>query len=144
MIKLLFAFVIVLASCSSQKYIVFEHIGESNKPIWCMIIVKEEKLDKKPCESLGAEIVAGKDFELIEKYVIINNTKQKVGKEGYFGTFRISYGKKTDYIVEGRQNAVVYFSNLANLLNSGNSTAIAELIEKRILSRIRYRSDKIN
>lgn len=125
-------------SCSSHKYILFEHIGAIDKPISCVIIVKENSLGKKFCELQEEYVAKAESFKHLEKYVLSNDTKlSDTGSANSFGSFKVQIDGKTLYVIEGQQNAIKYFTRLITELNSNNNGTLANVIERNILIRLK-------
>jgi hypothetical protein len=135
-------FVVLLSmlvmSCSSQRSILFEHIGAIDKPISCIIIAKERKTGKTFCDFQEEYVAAGKNFKQIEKYVLSNDTKlNDTGSINSFGSFKVQLNDKILYMIDGQQNAITYFTNLAAKLNSIGDQKLAVIIETNILIRLK-------
>ena len=125
-------------SCSSHKYILFEHIGVTNKPISCVIITKENTLEKKFCELQEEYVAEAESFKYLEKYVLSNDTKlSDIGGFNSFGSFKVQSDGKKLYVIEGHQNAIKYLTRLITELNSNNNDTLANLIERNILIRLK-------
>lgn len=135
-------FVILLSmlfmSCSSHRYILFEHIGAIDKPITCIIIAKERKLGKSFCDFQEEYVAVPENFKQLEKYVLINDTKlNDPGSINSFGTFKVQLDDGTSYLIDGQQNAITYFTNLTALLNSIGDQKMAVMIKENILIRLK-------
>ena len=113
MFKFLFAIpVLLFASCSSGKYIVFQNIGPTNKPIPCIVITQDKGLDTQFCEWQQKYFADEEKFLQVEKYIYSNDTQADTLRNlTLFGSFRVQIGNKVSYVIEGRQNAIVYFTN---------------------------------
>ncbi len=139
MFKFLFVFhILLLASCSSDSYVLFQHIGPINKPIPCFVIAKESGPGKQLCELQEQYLAEKEEFSQLEKYVFSNNTKLDTApNEISFGSFKVQVGNKVSYIIAGRQSAITYFTNLITQLNRSNNHKLAVAIERNILIRLR-------
>jgi hypothetical protein len=125
-------------SCSSHRYILFEHIGAIDKPIRCIVIAKESKLGKQFCELQEEYISEAENFKQLERYVLSNNTKlNDTGTTNSFGTFKVLMDDETLYIIKGQQNSIMYFTDLIAELSSNGNLKLAEILEKNILIRLK-------
>jgi hypothetical protein len=99
-------FVVLLSmlfiSCSSHRYILFEHIGAIDKPITCVIIAKERKPGKSFCDFQEEYVAVAENFKQLEKYVLSNDTKLNDSSSiNSFGTFKVQWDDGTSYLIDG-------------------------------------------
>ena len=131
----------VLISCSQEsheKYILFEYVGPMDKPIECVVVIKQDTFVKKLCELQKKHHLAGEEYEQFEKYIVNKDPKLKeFDTSRTFGSFRVHINGKGSYFVSGRQKSIEYFTDLNKFLKNGSDLELAEIIEETILIRIR-------
>jgi hypothetical protein len=130
--------IMLFASCTSEDYILFKHVGQINKPMPCIVISKEADPPTPCCEWQKEDTVKAEEFSQLEKFVLSNDTRtENAGSANSFGSFRVQLGTGRSYVVEGQQNAIEYFTNLVAQLNQSGDLKLARMIERDILKKLK-------
>jgi hypothetical protein len=115
-IILLFIYSLVNVSCSAQK-LVYEPIGESDKPLPTIQIITKE--DNNLIEKTF--IVNKETFRILKKYVSNKLDKKQIPiNTGYeYGSYKIIYSngsKRIEYIIDSRDKSRIFFQGQLELI----------------------------
>lgn len=146
--------IICLVSCQSKKdnydgYIEFIHVGECDKPITTILIIKEESL------SLGKKDITEDEVIMVNEKIFNNlfnylTDKHKEGRciektSHKYGSFKVVITKNTKvrkvefcYFIEGRKQSFVIFKELLEYLKQHDTEKnLQQTIETYIIHRIK-------
>lgn len=125
---------LVFSGCAPYRFIQFEHIGITTKPVPCLVIFNIKAKDSTYCEYQQTYTTSKSEFNCIKKFVLQNDTKSASPKSRGFGIFAINIDRKS-YVVE-RENSVEYFTTLVNVLKINHHASLANFIESELLKKI--------
>lgn len=130
-----------LISCTTNKegFIEFKHIGEQDKAIESLRIVKKEIPSRFLTEVIK---VNEKTFDYLFKYLTKGRKEGIYNHECHeYGSFRVTIAKDSTidffYVVDGRVQSLAFFQGIVEYLKQNNlDKNLQEAINKVIIRRI--------
>jgi len=136
MYKIICILIVILISSCSKDYIVFEHVGNINKPFNCIVVTRKQEPNEKICPLQTGYIANDDEFAVLRDYIRSNSKKLNLDRSNRsFGSFRININNQI-YMIENSEKSIPYFRNLIKVLKSRHYNALADIFEDNVLIRL--------